>query len=575
MNDNHLPDDEVLQFVLGELDAQRQAAVRKNVAEDAELAATVREFEAAVAAVSGENPGQVGDEFNNRLRARMSEVFDHAQPEITHPTFLTRSLTTWSWMMHSPISRVAAAVVFVLAVTAITLWFHGGGTTPAFADFITPILDAKVVKFKMTIVMKGPPAVTTTGEMMILDAARSRHEMVMPDGSKTVTIDDMSQSKRLILLPATKTATVHTFTNRAKYEASGNKNPLAGFRSLMLDARDKPGIKREPLGEKQIDGRRAVGFHISNERGDMDLWGDPKTGMPVRFDITSKDGNINGTVSDFVFNADMDESLFSLEPPAGYTIRYGKIDASPKEEKDLIAMFREYSRLTGTMPDSLDMKTVWKTVWKWGNAEIQWEREAPELGKVTEEQKHRYMEILIEKNFVMKELQQLKFEITWDNIAPENVRANEEQKHKFVELMLKTAEGKLKNEQFKKEIREVGGDQMLKAMQARMRKVAEARAAEMQKSAKVKEARSQKFMEAQQRVQRGLRFANQLSPATDAHYAGKGVSLDTADTPIFWYRPKDSKKYRVIYADLLVREAETPPSVSDAQPGPVPLSKKK
>ena len=57
-----------------------------------------------------------------------------------------------------------------------------------------------------------------------------------------------------------------------------------------------------------------------------------------------------------------------------------------------------------------------------------------------------------------------------------------------------------------------------------------------------------------------------LPPEADAHYAGKGVSLGAADTPIFWYRPKDAKTYRVIYADLSVRDADTPPSVPVAQP---------
>ena len=42
---------------------------------------------------------------------------------------------------------------------------------------------------------------------------------------------------------------------------------------------------------------------------------------------------------------------------------------------------------------------------------------------------------------------------------------------------------------------------------------------------------------------------------------GNGVKFGAADTPIFWYRPKDSKKYRVIYADLSVRVADTPPNV--------------
>ena len=60
---------------------------------------------------------------------------------------------------------------------------------------------------------------------------------------------------------------------------------------------------------------------------------------------------------------------------------------------------------------------------------------------------------------------------------------------------------------------------------------------------------------------RGITFVNLLPKEADWHYAGKRVSLGAADTPIFWYRPKDAKKYRVIYADLTVREAETPPSV--------------
>ena len=66
---------------------------------------------------------------------------------------------------------------------------------------------------------------------------------------------------------------------------------------------------------------------------------------------------------------------------------------------------------------------------------------------------------------------------------------------------------------------------------------------------------------------RGISFAFERLPReADAHYAGKGVKLGAADTPIFWYRPKDSKKYRVIYADLSVRESDTAPSVPNAQP---------
>lgn len=38
------------------------------------------------------------------------------------------------------------------------------------------------------------------------------------------------------------------------------------------------------------------------------------------------------------------------------------------------------------------------------------------------------------------------------------------------------------------------------------------------------------------------------------HYAGKGVAKGQAETPVLWYRPKDSTTYRVIDADLTVRD---------------------
>ena len=42
------------------------------------------------------------------------------------------------------------------------------------------------------------------------------------------------------------------------------QNMFAWFRSILLDARNKPDVKRESLGEKDIDGRRVVGFRISH-----------------------------------------------------------------------------------------------------------------------------------------------------------------------------------------------------------------------------------------------------------------------------------------------------------------------
>jgi len=447
MNDNHLPDDDVLRLVFGELDAARQAAVRKSVAEDAELAATVQGLEAAVVAVRAENVGHLSARFNDRLRQQTSDVFDHAQPETTCPTLVTRSLNTWRWIMRSPVSRAAAAAIFVLAIVGAALWFHGAATTPAFADFavfIEPIRDAKNAKYKVTVEMEGLSAdkeraiakmleriaaekesfvpefekrlaaevekglsaktkerlsaemkglsaemkerlsaeinegrlsadmmnvvsaemrrklsaemekaerdavakmnellpegrSVTISEVMTLGATRKRTEWKKPGHSKVVTIiTDRRQGKRLTLHHQTKKARVRTFVKKSEDTSPDEDidqlapphkdiDPVPSLFAMALDGRyvDIRNIKLDSLGEKDIDGRRVIGFRLvlSDPASVMSLWGDPESGLPVRIEITTpKFPNAKTTVTDFKVNVAMDESLFSVEPPAGYEI---------------------------------------------------------------------------------------------------------------------------------------------------------------------------------------------------------------------------------------------------------------
>jgi len=112
---------------------------------------------------------------------------------------------------------------------------------------------------------------------------------------------------------------------------------------------------------------------------------------------------------------------------------------------------------------------------------------------------------------------------------------------------------------------------MKEYVETQTQKTAEGGEVQAQETEEVRQAR---FKEIQQRVQSGLNFAMHLPPNADAHYVGKGVSFGAADTPIFWYRPKDSKNYRVIYADLSVRDSDTPPKVTKGQSVPAPSGPK-
>jgi outer membrane lipoprotein-sorting protein len=453
------------------------------------------------------------------------------QAEMIHPSLFTRSLDRWRWIMRSPISRVAAAAIFILAFTGVAMLFQGGGGAAfAFAEFLAPVLESKTVKYKMIVEMKGPPGRTLTSEVMLLDGTRMRQVTELPEMPKVVTIHDLSRGGSLMLVPASKTATVVTSTRNHK-----DTTPEYGavFVRLFQLVKEKPGaFKHESLGEKEIDGRKVVGFHISSQPHDLVLWGDPKSGLPVRVEMTSGiEGSMKATLSDFVFNVDIDESLFSLEPPAGYTVTVQNVetDVSPPEEKDLIEMFREYSELfDGVFPDSLDFLTT-------------------------------------TTSFGKKAVFQMSIQKMWEDFAPGKEKPNEEQMRKLEELMLKLSEGKPNEEQTK-----VIAEQIKEYVETQTQKSAEVR--ETQETDEFRQAR---FNEVFRRVQQGLHFANQLPLNADAHYVGKGVSFGAADTPIFWYRPKDSKNYRVIYADLSVRDFDTPPNVTKGQPVPAPSGPKK
>jgi hypothetical protein len=75
---------------------------------------------------------------------------------------------------------------------------------------------------------------------------------------------------------------------------------------------------------------------------------------------------------------------------------------------------------------------------------------------------------------------------------------------------------------------------------------------------------TQKLM---QQSMAGVLFYSTLRPENDSHYAGKGVKLGTVNRPIFWYKPTGAASYRIIYADLSVKEVarDELPQLPDAE----------
>jgi hypothetical protein len=165
-----------------------------------------------------------------------------------------------------------------------------------------------------------------------------------------ITVIDWNQNKGITLWPPKK--------EYIDFEASNYQHDPAQDPFMVVEKlRTLPDEADEVLGEKEIDGRVLQGFRVT--QGDMisTVWVDPQTEQLVRVEIeyTSSPG-MNTIMTDFQFNSELDDSLFSLTPTEGYTRMEVQADVSTVTEEDLIAYLQMWSTWTkdGTFPPTFN-----------------------------------------------------------------------------------------------------------------------------------------------------------------------------------------------------------------------------
>jgi hypothetical protein len=314
------------------------------------------------------------------------------------------------------------------------------------------------------------------------------------------------------------------------------------------------------------------------------VWGDPKSRVPVRTEGTlALIPQYKVTASDFEFNVPMDESLFSVDPPAGYTLTVKQrqpSDESPAGEKDLIEMFRYYGRwMGGRFPDVLDALWIDDVLSRaqWLDADLP--PRAPQA-----ERERQYEEAGQKLRRGMEFAMLLSKDSDW-HYAGRGVsigaadtpifwyRPKDARKYRLIHADLSVQETETPPQ-----LPAVPVAQLEKDLIAMFRQHAQlcgdrfpdnllfpkfvSRCLRAYPPETLSAEQRQEFLEARAKLQQGALFIGLLPEGADWQYAGKGVWLGAPDRPIFWYRPQGSKKYRVVYADLSVRHADTPPSMS-------------
>jgi len=253
--------------------------------------------------------------------------------------------TIWRIIMKSRTGKIAAAAVIIVSVVT-GIHFLGGSTeSVAWADVVRPILTARTVVFNV----EGENVPVT--RVMNMGTQRVRGEVLSPDG-KTVQaiVIDFDASRMLTLIPNQKRAVLIELKDMLEKP----ENVLEELRNMVTEIQNDPDVSVEPLGEKEIDGRIAQGFRATGLDVELTVWADPKTSLPIRME--QKWRQMQFVYTDFQFDIEMDESLFSMEIPEGYSeLPIAELPIESSTEQDLIESLRIWAEviLDGVFPRDL------------------------------------------------------------------------------------------------------------------------------------------------------------------------------------------------------------------------------
>jgi outer membrane lipoprotein-sorting protein len=262
--------------------------------------------------------------------------------------------------MKSPVTRVAVAAAVIVVVG---IGIHGiGGGTPAFADIVRPILEAHTAIFKVVTNAPDQPAISIEGQFM--DPGLGRHVMRMGDepGQETIMIMDYVNGKSLVLVPSQKVAMAIELEDRPFELEPAKINVFKVLRDRIRAAQESGDESVQYLGESQIEGRKVIGYRLTEDGTDMTIWANVDSLLPlqVEYSMTETVGQpVTMTMMDIQFDVSLDPADFSTEVPAGYTEHTMQVDASLPTEADVVEMLALWVETTGgKFPSSLTLEAV-------------------------------------------------------------------------------------------------------------------------------------------------------------------------------------------------------------------------
>jgi outer membrane lipoprotein-sorting protein len=270
-------------------------------------------------------------QFLQELRTRSAQAFLKAA---AHPTTVAppvHSETRWRFIMHSRMLRVATAAVILFAVILGISLFNTTQNS-AYAEVIQMLQEARTLVYTLVTQANDPAGQTVITRWQYKDPALLR---TSTEGGH-VTVIDGAQGRQMSLVPETKTVIEGEFA-MSEVEADDAFAVVNSLRALPAQA-------DEELDAKVLNGRSAKGYRVTSGDSTTTVWIDSATRDLVQVEQTYASApGMNFVMTDFQFDAILDDSLFALTPPAGYNKTVDLVANSMGSEEAFVTLLRYWS----------------------------------------------------------------------------------------------------------------------------------------------------------------------------------------------------------------------------------------
>jgi outer membrane lipoprotein-sorting protein len=261
--------------------------------------------------------------------------------------------------MNNKMIKLATAAAVIIAAL---IGFHAfsDSSSTVYADVVRQLQKARTLIYTVTSLtpIEGMPEM----EMEIAFKEPGYMRITAPGGYASVF--NSTEGKGLSIIPDKKQFVEIDMTNLPDDIGQREFDVIEKLRTL-------PERADEDLGEQIMDGRTVHGFRVNEGGLTNTVWIEPKSRELILVEIEFDNApGMSGTMSNFQFDVELDDSLFSLTPPEGYTQVVDQLDASEIGEEDLIQLLRLWTTWTkdSTFPPTLNPVELPKMVMEMENA---------------------------------------------------------------------------------------------------------------------------------------------------------------------------------------------------------------